>query len=285
MACAATGCVVATLLCPVILAAQASSRESFCKNNLKQLGFALHNYHDMHKTFPPGWITRNRGTLAETGISWQTLLLPVMDQTNLYIKIDHNRGFDPRANAKSLEPFHTAVKGLRCPSDTTAPQNPFRGGWATSNYSGNGGHRPFPRWSALPGISFWPGNAPYQPQQSSGLFGPNTNFGVRDIVDGTSNTIMVGERSIKSGAGIWAGVTSNAQENDVITDGSHASRIQHSLSGFSSMHKNVQFLMCDGAVRAIKSDIDSQPNTDPAKPLGLFQKLMSRSDGQPLEAF
>lgn len=289
LVCSCVVVVLATLLCPMILAAQVSSNELRCKNNLKQIGLALHNYHDTFRLFPPGWVTKNRMSIEASGIGWQTMLLPFLDQAPLYNQVDFNNSFNS-SESKSKAPFRTVLKSYRCPSDTTPKDNPIRDNWPTSNYSGNGGHRPFPRWSSVPGKSFWPGIVGDDPQRpwhtsSSGLFGPNSAYGIHDIIDGTSNTILVGERSSKSGAGIWPGVTSNAQENDVMTDGSHASRPQQSIRAFSSQHKNLLFLMGDGAVRPIKSDIDSQPNTDPTMPLGLYQRLISRNDGQPLTDF
>lgn len=289
LTCSCAVAVLATLLCPMILAAQLSSNEQRCKNNLKQIGLAMHNYHDTFIRFPPGWVTQNRLSTEAGGIGWPAMLLPFIDQAPLYNSLDFNQSFST-AGSNSKTQFHTALKVYRCPSDPTPKDNPVRDKWPTNNYSGNGGHRPFPRWSSVPGKSFWPGTVgddPERPWQltSSGLFSANSSAAIHQIVDGTSNTILVGERSAKSGAGIWPGVTSNAQESDVITDGSHASRLQQSMSGFSSQHRNVLFLMGDGAVRAIKSDIDSQPNTDPRMPLGLFQRLMSKNDGQSLSDF
>lgn len=284
----ATSCAVlllATLLCPMILAAQLSSNQSRCKNNLKQIGLAIHNYHDTVRAVPPGWVTKDRSSTAMGGLGWQTMLLPYVDQAPLYNQVDFNEDLNSDSNSSEKAALRNVVKTYRCPVDVIAKTNPLRDNWPTSNYSANGGHRAFPRWTSLPGKSYWPGlvtsdsKMPWS-QSSTGLMGPNSYISFRDCTDGLSNIIMVGERSGTSAGGIWPGVTSNTQENDAITDGSHASRLQKSISGFSSPHGSIFFLLGDGSVRAIKPEIDSQPNSDPAKPMGLFQKLMSRSDGQ-----
>ena len=286
MVCGCITVVLATLLFPLILAAQSSSNESKCKNNLRQIGLAMHNYHDSYGQFPPGWITKDRRAAGLSGSGWQTALLPYMDHAPLYNQINFSVGFNPAGDAKYLAPFKTEVKGYRCPADVTPKNNPVRGGWPTSNYSGNGGSHPFPRWTSVPGKFVWPGIVPYARipnwgENNTGIMNANWGARISHITDGTSNTIMVGERSAKSGAGIWPGVTAGYQENDAMTDGSHASRIQQSLSGYSSMHRTANFLICDGAVRPIKSDVDSKPNSGPGQlPQGTFQKLVSKADGQ-----
>ena len=101
----------------------------------------------------------------------------------------------------------------------------------------------------------------------------------RDCVDGTSNTLMVGERSVLGKAALWPGPRSNYQESDVLADGSYASPINRSETGYSSRHANgiVHFLLCDGSARAIHESLDSNDKTD--RNMGLLQKLSARDDG------
>ena len=86
--------VLIALLLPAVQQAREAARRSTCKNNLKQLGLAIHNYHDTHGVFPPGYISRDVSTTdpasAETGLgfSWGTMILPFMDQSPLY-QYDH----------------------------------------------------------------------------------------------------------------------------------------------------------------------------------------------------
>ncbi len=77
------------------LSGQAASR-NVCKNNLKQLGLALHNYHDVHNTFPPGWVAvRSPDDQIESrgAYGWGTQILPYMDQQPLFQQINFNEPF------------------------------------------------------------------------------------------------------------------------------------------------------------------------------------------------
>jgi prepilin-type processing-associated H-X9-DG protein len=165
--------------------------------------------------------------------------------------------------------------------DPAPNPNPLRGDYGTSNYSGNYGHLPPPRLRPLAMADFWPGALP-APMTSRGIFARNSFIRIQHIVDGTSNTILVGERGVSSGAGIWPGVTDNAHEDDALTDGSHRSRPNAGWFSFSSRHDGgVNMAMCDGAVRFVSDKIDSKPGPD----LGTLQKIATRDDGFPLGAF
>ncbi|MEZ5941537.1 MAG: DUF1559 domain-containing protein [Planctomycetaceae bacterium] len=192
--------VLIALLLPAVQQAREAARRSQCKNNLKQIGLALHNYHDNFKTFPPGRVRNTYSGITSawyTGnIAWVPRILPFMDQAPIYNNIDWNRGF-----GTSGTDGHTGVNGtnptgarrqiiatLRCPSDPgngsvpwTTPSgtkvngNASNGGFASANYAGCVGAQT--RLNTNP----------------RGLFGQNTRVAIRDITDGTSNTIAVGE--------------------------------------------------------------------------------------------
>ncbi len=93
-----------------------ASRRSQCKNNLKQIGLALHNYHDKYQAFPPAYTVDASGKPLH---SWRTLILPYLDQQALYDKIDFSKPWDDPANA---EVFKTCPDFYRCPS-TTGPSD------------------------------------------------------------------------------------------------------------------------------------------------------------------
>jgi prepilin-type processing-associated H-X9-DG protein/prepilin-type N-terminal cleavage/methylation domain-containing protein len=269
------------LVLPGIQHSIQDARLSQCKNNLKQLGLALHNYHEVYNTFAPGWISRDGipGTGARTG--WQVGILPFVDQAPLFNQIDYNQTSPISADGKPLPVFQTPIVVYRCPADPTPVTNSLRGDYATSNYSGNYGHVAPPRLRPLGMSDFWPGAAE-APMKSRGLFARNSSVGIRFITDGTSNTILAGERSVTSGAGIWPGVTDNAHEDDALTDGSHRSRINAGWYSYSSRHGGgVNILMCDGAVRFVSDKIDSKPGPD----LGTLQMLTCRDDGNAIGDF
>lgn len=280
---AVIGCIaiLLALTAPAISQARAAARRSMCKNNLKQIGLALHNYHDVHNTFPPGWIAASPAPGARIGYGWQTFILPQVEQNPLFNRIDFNK---PLASANGL--MQTELPVYRCPEDATPNTNPLRSNYGTSNYSGNYGTiagrwfgapngRPLTGWLAPRRTQNWPG-AMGQGHATDGVFYRNSTTRMRDIVDGTSNSFMVGERSAKSGAGIWPGAVDNATPNDVVTDCSAGNTINSRYTSFSSEHKGgAQFAICDGSVRFISENINQRT----------FSLLGSINDGQPIGDF
>ena len=100
------------LLLPATRTPREASRRSQCKNNLKQIGLTLHNYHDVYQAFPPAYTVDANGKPLH---SWRTLILPFVEQQALYDKIDLSKPWDDPANA---EAFKTCPHAYRCPSAT-----------------------------------------------------------------------------------------------------------------------------------------------------------------------
>ena len=215
---------------------------------------------------------------------WQTSILPFVDQAPLYQQFDFRSPL-PAADIKvrGEKIFQTVIKEYRCPADSTSATNPMRGDYGTSNYSGNHGNVLLPRWTTGRRTAFWPGQV-NTPRDAKGIMYWNSSVRLRDITDGSSNTFLVGERSVTSAAGIWPGVGSNEFENDAVTDCSHGSRLNNGPTSFSSGHAGgANFLLCDGSVRFIQNDIDSKPLT--RGELGTYQRLANRHDGLPVGDF
>ena len=142
---------VAFLLPPVTRGSRPAARRTQCKNNLKQIGLALHNYADHYGAFPPAYTVDAKGRPLH---SWRTLLLPYLDQVPLYETIDLSKPWDDPANA---EAFKTNIAAYRCPSSTApAGQTTYMAVVA-----------------------------------SEGAFRPAESRRISDFTDGTSNTLMV----------------------------------------------------------------------------------------------
>ena len=272
---------------PAVQRAREDSRSVRCKNNLKQLGLAMHNYHDVYNLLPPGWISKQMDGVGHPSTGWQSSILPFVDEAPLYNALDMD---EPVYTTRDQSQIKKPIKTYRCPMDSTPSENPIRGEWGTSNYVANYGARPIPRWSASQAnTAFWPGNqtASLSPtdEKRYGMFRANSRIRFRDITDGTSNTIMIGEKDIQGGAALRPGPRSNYHESDVVSDASFASPMNKSQYGFSSRHDGfVQFLLCDGAVRAFPFDIDSRDFETPEE-MGVFQKLGAKADGQVVDEF
>lgn len=166
--------ILISLLLPAVQQAREAARRSQCKNNLKQIGLALHNYHDNFTVFPPGG-TYQQGVAAGAGWSVQARILPYVDQANLNNLIDFSRGY-------SVQPTVTPTRvGLfLCPSEVN--DRAYVDGAITYyplNYAVNYGE--WFIWNPVTG------------QTGTGVFGPNSRTAMRDITDGTSNTLAVAE--------------------------------------------------------------------------------------------
>ena len=166
--------VLVSLLLPAVQAAREAARRTQCKNNLKQLGLALHNYHDVFNVFPPGG-TYRASTVQPAGWSVQARLLPYLEQGNLSNLIDYSSGY-------SVQPLVTPMRisVLLCPSEINDKAYPDGAitHWPL-NYAANYGE-----WF------LWnPGTNNF----GTGVFGPNSRTGIRDITDGTSNTLAIAE--------------------------------------------------------------------------------------------
>ena len=286
------------LLGPALLEAREDARNKQCMMNLKQLGLAVYNYHDTYTVFPPGYVATDFDSATAGGNGWQTAILPFVDQRPLYERID----FGERSlEGKNRTIFETPVELYRCPLDALQEVNAARGGFGSSTYSGNAGHRSLNAGLPDAMATFWPGGtAPtkdaLRPTPNArrprnlegvelgrwactGLFAVNSSYRMRDIRDGTSNTFLMGERSVLGSGGIWPGVRSAGTPNDALTDCSHANRLG-TIGGFSSLHDDVAVNMgfCDGTVRRVSTSIGSTPDSLPTENFGLLQRLANRND-------
>lgn len=279
--------VLLSLSLPAMQSAQDAARNTACKNRMKQIGLALHNYHSVYRLLPASWYARYTNADSRPWMGWSNSILPFLDQAALYNSIsDSLKETKASPQWPSDATFATTVvPELRCPADTTADLNPMRGGFATSNYSGNAGSKPFPRLYAGSVQTYWPGGAsidfgPPKPdtQLTAGIFQLNGRVSFRDITDGTSNTISVTERSAIGAAGLWMGVRANQMENDAITEFSPESKLNRSFIGASSFHVDgLNMLLVDGSTRFVSPDIESGPVI--RGQLKVLQALAGRSDG------
>lgn len=274
---------------PYLQSARMGNREIVCKNNLKQLGLAMHNYHDVYNTFPPGWNTRVPDEKGYATVGWGSSILPFVAQAKLYSALNMNDLHGGTAQQTAL--LTTEVAAYRCPTDALSGANPFRGGWGTSNYVGNFGSTAIPRWDPLSADG--PGQIPSLPAGTdrfrktngnfaNGIMAINSKVRIRDMTDGTSNTFMIGERSVTGKAAIWPGPRSNFNESDVVADGSFASTLNQSATSYGSRHPSggISIALCDGSVRSITDQLDTK-----ADGTGMLQKLSGRNDGMVVGEF
>ncbi|MGV3609092.1 MAG: DUF1559 domain-containing protein [Planctomycetaceae bacterium] len=191
--------VLVALLLPAIQTAREAARRASCSNNLRQVGLALQNYHDTFKTFPPsGFYGRpnSSGTNPQLAYhhTWVTAILPFLEQKPLYDSINFNLPAYNQTipvNGVNTPLQSIEVPTMRCPSDAgykTGEQSQTWG-FSVMNYAASEGYHWWPQAGIGPGGR--PGLSTYG--DYAGLFAPTRTNGLRDVTDGTSNTIAVCE--------------------------------------------------------------------------------------------
>lgn len=270
--------ILIALLLPALQLARESANRTSCLNNLKQIGLALLNYHDAHHKFPPGYLSQVNASGNDTGPGWgwAAMSLSQLEQTNLHKSIKFSLPIEAPENAISR---CAEINAYRCPSDSPgttwkAVRRDASGApsaticeVASSNYVGNFG-------VTEPGVD------------GEGVFFRNSSVGLKNITDGASQCLLVGERSHRWSEATWAGAVTSANlfpppESEAVPFIQHASGmiLGHSFEGppnapnlecnnFTSQHNGGgNCLFCDGHTAFVPSTMDRQ----------VFRALTTRS--------
>ena len=169
--------VLIALLLPAVQQAREAARRSQCKNNLKQIGLALHNYMETYTKLPPGG-TYRAGVAAGAGWSVQARILPFVEQASLQNLIDFSKNYNVAPNVNVVTQQRISL--FMCPSEVND----------TAYVDGTVTYYPLSYAANYGSWFIW---NPVTNQAGDGLFGPNTRFSDRDCTDGTSNTIAFSE--------------------------------------------------------------------------------------------
>jgi len=165
--------ILVSLLIPAVQASRESARRATCLHHLRQIGLALHTYHTTHESFPVGCTDYRpwQGDPAHLHLAWSAFLLPFLDEQQLYDLLDLQSPFDGDLNARGAA---MAIRVFRCP--TSRSSEPTFDGRGRSDYGGIYGERI---------------NGPNQPAKGIMVF--NRAVSLKQITDGGSHTIIVGE--------------------------------------------------------------------------------------------
>jgi prepilin-type processing-associated H-X9-DG protein len=211
-------------LLPAVQAAREAGRMTTCKNNIRQIGLALHSYHDSYKYLPPGYIDGNTNPASTPdndvgpGWGWASFLLPFMEQGNLYNQINFSQRVGTGVNAQVSQvqlPMH------QCPSDPFQQLVPvydssFSSPIATvahGNYVGcNGWVECFNGAGGNPQAGQGDdGLAGVYGIGGRGVFFRNSRVNLASVADGLSNTVFVGERSGNHSPSTWTGAVAGGR--------------------------------------------------------------------------
>lgn len=290
--------VLISLLLPAVQQVREAARRTQCKNNLRQVGIALHNYHERVNSLPPGTIARfqNQWWNSEPGWGWAAQILPEMDQAPLYLSLRFGLAISDSANSTSRL---TKLPAYVCPADP-APGTfmATSQGWggsqagpicevATANYLGvSSSEIPWRNWDVT---KDWR-------HMYDGVLYPNSRIRMADITDGTSNTFLASERSHRDGPATWVGavpgadVTPAKTGQQTVWDDDEALTLAYigdatkpgqtgnvwTGSGHTSSHGvGAHFLFCDGHIRFLTPSIDFQ----------VLNALATRANGETIGEF
>ncbi|WP_417388542.1 DUF1559 domain-containing protein [Gimesia sp.] len=270
--------ILIALLLPAVQQAREAARRSTCKNNLKQLGLAIHNYHETHRVFPPGYCgdPNNSCSVVDSsnnGWGWGAFILPFIDQANLYDQLGVGQvkqavcsvptGAQAAATVGSADLQKTPIPVFMCPTATDPTINPGRvsGGHAKSNYAGVAGID----WTGVDSTTGF-----------KAIFVDGTKFvtRLRDFIDGSSNTFAIGEKYRRDIDGtltsqvageyygaVWVGIAPDVRAANVVGQlaptGSSYAVNGGSVNAFASQHAGgAHFLFIDGRVQFISENMD-----------------------------
>ena len=270
--------ILIALLLPAVQAAREAGRRTSCGNNLRQIGIAIHQYHEHFSCFPPGAVNFGSCCSTESYTSWPISILPYIEQGGLAAKYVHGATNESPENQAVRE---TPVKLYACPSEPSikvlgepesGPANDFNINYMPGSYRGVGGRSD--------GVTGWWDNYPQYknlPFQWRGVFhivdGRIEQETFSNVTDGTSNTLIVGEYGTQYRTRrrtFWAYSYGSYNRSDAVPQGrtllgnwdrcvalGGTGGIQPCNRGWGSFHLVVnQFLYCDGNVRPVNQAID-----------------------------
>ena len=275
------------MLLPAVQSVREAARRTQCSNNIRQICLALQNFHSANSEFPEG-VSLDDPDSANGNYAWATFTLPFIEQGNLFGQIDTRDDTQPPSS--DLNQGGAIIPGFVCPS-SVLPERSDQG-FAKCNYMGNQGV----------------GNS--RTVDDGGVLDSNLVFAIRDISDGTSNTIIIGEADgspVQESAGndnsfpIWIGTPTFNGDFQHGQARRSVLRAGDFVRGFNLGHENGNpgdfapatfssrhtggaiFGLCDGSVHFISDTIETGTSND--QPDGTFVQLIVRNDGQVVGEF
>lgn len=257
--------VLVSLLLPAVQQAREAARRTSCRNNLRQIGLALHNYLDRTNCFPPGYLSlvKPDGTEAGFGWAWGSFLLGDLDAGPLLEQVQFTRDIADPANAA---PRKLKLAVQQCPSEV------FDGTFTVTDSSetplAEVAHGSYVAVNGNGGVST-------SAQTNDGAFLRNRALRPADIIDGLSNTLFISERATSMSFTTWTGAVTNGIVPSIRSPGDFEQAAALVLGhcgphipnnpavtdadALSSFHpQGVHFLLGDGSVRFVGNSISVQ---------------------------
>ncbi|MFG0261189.1 MAG: DUF1559 domain-containing protein [Novipirellula sp. JB048] len=279
--------VLVGLLLPAVQSAREAARRMSCSNNMKQLGLAMHNYHDTFRKFPYGYMESGNYHKRDT---WMQQLLPFIEASAMYDQYQAWEGDWVMDTPPELK--DALIPAFMCPSD------PGAGGFGGGGGERAGGYGFQGNYVAATGST----EMTRSMTNLNGLFFKDSKMQMRDVIDGTSNTVMFGEVIVRPGTGGWGdaggywggaphgafGFTTWQSPNTTVPDQVYSCKDENyhlapctsigtapEIRNFArSVHPGgAQFTLADGSVRFLTESID----------LVTYRAIGTRSGGEVVE--
>jgi prepilin-type processing-associated H-X9-DG protein len=210
--------VLVALLLPAVQAAREAARRSQCMNNLRELSLGLVNYESANGRFPSAFeyaTTDNAATLTSTGPNWVIRILPFIEQQSLFNQINTTVKISGKNDPIISHPKNAAFRAtnlatMLCPTDSfnQTPASWLGTPWARGNYAANGGNGPMGNYDPRTDWINGPDSPGWKDPMRRGTIGPNVAVKLKEITDGTSVSMLLGE--LRAGInerdrrGVWA---------------------------------------------------------------------------------
>ena len=285
--------ILIALLLPAVQQAREAARRTQCKNNMKQIVLAMHNYHETHSTLPFGWNTHGTG--------WHSMILPYIDQATMYNGLSFRESGPGNWGSGGVNEVIVSnlIAAFRCPTMPIAEHVASNSGIPSrvpASYRGNAGNESSSddNSTILP-----PWTKSLEDLNQNGIFYACSRVKFRDILDGTSNTLMITEAStdpnfVKDGQGmdVWYmgspqidrcrcdGGTGGTEFSEFVSSAvaqinarfvaptTHGRLMELAIGSYHV--GGVQVGLCDGSVRFLSENLDQ----------GVHEALSTRSDGE-----
>jgi len=245
--------VLIALLLPAVQQAREAARRTQCRNNLHQLALAMHNYHDTHQCFPPGAVTNAQNTASGQRHSVWTQVLPFIDETALYNAYNFALPCQS-ANMGNTTVGRSKLAQLLCPSD---PDDSSR--WTSGNLKGYMPNAYAISKGSQEQLYAYPAN---------GMFGCSSRVRMRDVRDGTSQTLLICHVKQNGGPGcgnhragqFWTYLNGAFAGTCLPMNAPYAAGYSFSVScdvAWSLHEGGAFFAVADGSVRFLSENIDT----------------------------
>ena len=268
------------MLLPAVQQVREAARRTQCANNVRQLSLSVLNYESAHMRFPPGWNSQSEFD-SSPGWGWAAIVLPFIEQNNLASQIDFRSSITAPINQGVLE---QVIETHICPSDpdpevaslgqlTSGPVGSGGGSTTRNPIQTSSGDELMVSRSNYSGV-FGSLEVNEDPFAGNGVFFGNSRIGFRNISDGSSNTVMIGERRNDLGVVTWLGVIDGIEEPfaRIVGAADHSPNDDGGgFEDFRSYHPGgVNMGVADGSTQFVSDSISEAD----------FQALGSRNGGE-----